>query len=220
MIDRPAVLAPSILASDFSRLGEEIAAIERGGAGVIHIDTMDGRFVPNLSFGVPIVEAARKVTDLPLDCHLMVENPDHYIDPFIKAGADVVTVHWEAATHLHRTLTRIRELGARAGVALNPATPLSHLEDILPFADLVLVMSVNPGFGGQKFIPQALDRIRRLRQICADRGLDPVLEIDGGVDQTNLAAVVEAGAEWIVAGSAVFGGGTPEAATREMVESL
>jgi len=218
--DRPAVLAPSILSADFSKLGDEIRAVEAGGAGVIHIDAMDGHFVPNLTMGPIVAAAARRVTDLPLDCHLMVADPDRWIEPFADAGAETITVHVEAAVHLHRTLTRIREVGCKAGVALNPATPVAAIEPVLEIADLCLVMSVNPGFGGQRFIPSALDKLRTLRGLAEARGLDPILEIDGGVDATNLAEVVAAGAEWIVAGSAVYGSGDPEGAARDLTTRM
>jgi ribulose-phosphate 3-epimerase len=209
-------IAPSILSADFSRLGEEIKAAERGGAGIIHCDVMDGHFVPNITIGPLVVEAARRVTDLPLDCHLMIENPDNYIPAFAKAGASMISVHVEEVIHLHRTLNLIREHGCRPGVVLNPATPISTLEEALPFVDYVLVMSVNPGFGGQSFISTSLDKISRLRGMIDSRGLKIHIEVDGGIGQANIADVVSHGAEWIVAGSAVFGAGNPEEATREL----
>ena len=211
-------IAPSILSADFARLGEEIQAAERGGAGLIHVDVMDGHFVPNITIGPMVVKAARRATDLPLDCHLMITDPDLYIDDFARAGASMISVHVEAVVHLHRTLTAIRGLGCRPGVVLNPATPISSLEEALPYVDYVLVMSVNPGFGGQSFITTALDKISRLRGMIDSRGLDVHIEVDGGVGLDNVTDVVRRGAEWIVAGSAVFGGGNPEEATRRLRE--
>ncbi|MFY9609240.1 MAG: ribulose-phosphate 3-epimerase [Blastocatellia bacterium] len=209
-------IAPSILSADFARLGEEIKAAERGGAGLIHVDVMDGHFVPNITIGPLVVKAARRATDLPLDCHLMITHPDSYISDFARAGASMISVHVEAVVHLNRTLTAIRELGCRPGVVLNPATPVGSIEEALPFVDYVLVMSVNPGFGGQSFISTALDKIRRLRGIIDSRGLKVHIEVDGGIDLDNIAEVVGSGAEWIVAGSAVFGKGNPEEGTRAL----
>lgn len=209
-------IAPSILSADFSRLGEEIQAAERGGAGLIHVDVMDGHFVPNITIGPMVVKAARRATDLPLDCHLMITDPDLYIDDFARAGATMISVHVEAVAHLHRTLTAIRALGCQPGVVLNPATPLQSIEEALPFVDYVLIMSVNPGFGGQSFIATALDKIGRLRGMIDSRGLNVHIEVDGGIGLENVADVVRRGAEWIVAGSAVFGGGQPEEATRRL----
>jgi ribulose-phosphate 3-epimerase len=209
-------IAPSILSADFTRLGEEIKAAERGGAGLIHMDVMDGHFVPNITIGPLVVKAARRATDLPLDCHLMIEDPDRYIDDFARAGATMISVHVEAVAHLHRTVTAIRELGCRPGVVINPATPVVALEEILPAVDYVLVMSVNPGFGGQSFISGALDKISRLRGMIDSRGLNVHIEVDGGIDQRNVSDVVRRGAEWIVAGTAVFGQGDPEEATRAL----
>ena len=209
-------IAPSILSADFARLGEEIQAAERGGAGLIHVDVMDGHFVPNITIGPMVVKAARRATDLPLDCHLMITDPDLYIDDFARAGATMISVHVEAVTHLHRTLTAIRDLGCRPGVVLNPATPLYSIEEALAFVDYVLVMSVNPGFGGQSFIASALDKISRLRGMIDSRGLNVHIEVDGGIGLENVADVVRRGAEWIVAGSAVFGGGQAEEATRRL----
>ena len=209
-------IAPSILSADFARLGEEIQAAERGGAGLIHVNVMDGHFVPNITIGPMVVKAARRATDLPLDCHLMITDPDLYIDDFARAGASMISVHVEAVTHLHRTLTAIRDLGCRPGVVLNPATPLHSIEEALAFVDYVLVMSVNPGFGGQSFIASALDKISRLRGMIDSRGLNVHIEVDGGIGLENVADVVRRGAEWIVAGSAVFGGGEPEEATRRL----
>ncbi len=197
-------IAPSILSADFSRLGDEIRAIEAGGADYVHIDVMDGHFVPNITIGPLVVDAVRKVTSLPLDVHLMIENPDLYIPEFAKAGADIITVHQEAGAHLHRTVQLIRSLGKKAGVSINPATPVSTLEVILDELDLVLVMSVNPGFGGQSFIPACLPKIEALRREIERRGLTVELEVDGGVKTDNIGQIVAAGADVLVAGSAVF----------------
>jgi len=197
-------ISPSILSADFSRLGEDVQAVDRAGADYIHIDVMDGHFVPNITIGPLVVEALRKVTAKPLDVHLMIENPDLYISDFAKAGADIITVHQEAVPHLHRTLQLIKSLGKKAGVSLNPATPVETLDIILDELDLVLIMSVNPGFGGQSFIPSALDKIRALRQRITERGLSTELEVDGGVKIDNIREVVAAGADVLVAGSAVF----------------
>lgn len=209
-------IAPSILSADFGRLAEEIKAAERGGAGLIHVDVMDGHFVPNITIGPLVVKAARRATSLPLDCHLMIEDPDRYIEDFARAGASMISVHVEAVTHLHRTLSAISELRCKAGVVLNPATPLASVEEALPFVDYVLVMSVNPGFGGQSFISTALDKISRLRGMIDSRGLDVRIEVDGGIDLHNIAEVVRMGADWIVAGTAVFGKGKPEEAIRAL----
>jgi ribulose-phosphate 3-epimerase len=197
-------ISPSILSADFSRLGEDVQAVDRAGADYIHIDVMDGHFVPNITIGPLVVDALRKVTAKPLDVHLMIENPDLYIPDFAKAGADIITVHQEAVPHLHRTLQLIKSLGKKAGVSLNPATPVETLDVILDELDLVLIMSVNPGFGGQSFIPSALDKIRALRQRITQRGLSTELEVDGGVKIDNIREVVAAGADVLVAGSAVF----------------
>jgi ribulose-phosphate 3-epimerase len=213
------ILAPSILSSDFARLAEEVAAAARGGATLVHVDVMDGHFVPNITLGPPIVASLHKATPLPLDVHLMIENADRYLQAFVDAGAAWISLHQEAVPHLERQVAFLRERGVRAGVALNPATPLATLDEILPELDYVLVMSVNPGFGGQKFIPGALDKIRRLRRIIQDRGLKTQIEVDGGVDAGNIRALVEAGAEVLVAGSAVFGKGDPEAAARRLLEA-
>ncbi|MGH7446364.1 MAG: ribulose-phosphate 3-epimerase [Longimicrobiales bacterium] len=198
-------IAPSILSADFARLADGVAEAEAAGADWIHVDVMDGHFVPNITIGVPVVAALRRVTQLPLDVHLMIEHPDRYVDAFVDAGADWLTVHQEASVHLHRTVERIRQLGARPGVSINPATPAAALVDILPYVDLVLVMSVNPGFGGQKFIPTSTTKIAALRQELDQRGLWPIeLEVDGGIAADTAGAVVAAGATVVVAGAAVF----------------
>lgn len=198
-------IAPSILSADFARLAEALKQAEQGGADWIHVDVMDGHFVPNLTIGAPVVKALRKETELPLDVHLMIEKPENLIEDFIAAGADYLTVHVEAAVHLHRTVQRIRELGAKPGVSLNPATPLSSLDEILPYIDLVLVMSVNPGFGGQKYIPTSTEKIAELRRMLDEKSLWGVeLEVDGGVTPNNAAEIIGAGASVLVAGAAVF----------------
>src|ERR671916_1786414 len=188
-------IAPSILSADFTRLGEEIAAAERGGAGVVHCDVMDGHFVPNLTIGLPVIKSLKRATQLPLDAHLMISEPGRYAEQFVDAGASMVSVHVEADAHLNRTLVGIRNKGALAGVVINPATPVSALEEILPFADYVLVMSVNPGFGGQAFIRTAVEKVRRLRRTVEERGLATRIEIDGGIDKNTISEVAAAGAE-------------------------
>ena len=212
-------IAPSILSADFTRLGEEIATVARGGAAIIHVDVMDGHFVPNITIGLPVVRALKQATQLPLDTHLMITEPGIYAEQFAEAGAAMVSVHVEADPHLNRTLAAIRKKGALAGVAINPATPLVTLEEALPFADYVLLMSVNPGFGGQKFIPTSLDKVRRLRRMIDERGLQTRIEIDGGIDRHNIAEIAAAGAEIIVAGSAIFNESDPAQAVRELREA-
>lgn len=214
------LIAPSLLSADFSRLGEEIAAAERGGADMLHVDVMDGHFVPNLSMGPPIVEAIKRVATIPLDVHLMISNPDQHIEAFVKAGAARVTVHVEVLPHLHRTLQVIRGFGAQAGVALNPSTPVWMLDEIAAEVDQVLVMSVNPGFGGQTFIPRSETKIRAVRALLDKAGNVAPVEVDGGIDHRNAARVVGAGAGILVAGSSVFGKGAPERAIRELRASL
>ncbi len=211
-----AQIAPSILSADFARLGEEVGAVERGGAGLLHVDIMDGHFVPNITIGPPVVASLRRVTRLPLDCHLMIEEPDRYLEDFAKAGANWISVHQEAVRHLHRTVSQIRALGMRAGAAINPATPVSLLEEVIGEIDFVLVMSVNPGFGGQKFIPHALDKIRAAREMIVRCGSKAGIEIDGGVGAETIASVVRAGADTVVAGNAVYGAGNPEQAVRDL----
>ncbi|WP_071461172.1 ribulose-phosphate 3-epimerase [Bacillus massilinigeriensis] len=197
-------IAPSILSADFSRLGEEIQDVERGGADLIHVDVMDGHFVPNITIGPLIVEAIRPVTKLPLDVHLMIENPDSYIEAFAKAGADYITVHVEACKHLHRTIQLIKSNGVRAGVVLNPATPVSSIVHVLEDLDMVLLMSVNPGFGGQKFIPSVLGKIREVKEMAESIGAEIEIEVDGGVNKETAPLCIEAGATMLVAGSAVY----------------
>ena len=211
-------IAPSILSADFSRLADEIRAIEEGGATVLHVDVMDGHFVPNITIGLPVVRSLRKATKMTIDTHLMISEPGRYAVEFVKAGADMVSVHVEADAHLNRTLVAIREAGGKAGIAINPATPLIALEEALPYADFVLLMSVNPGFGGQKFVPTSMDKLRRLRRMISERGLPVRIEIDGGIDAENISDIVEAGAEIIVAGSAVFGGGRPTEAVKTLID--
>jgi len=211
-------IAPSILSADFTKLADEIAAVEAGGARVLHVDVMDGHFVPNITIGLPVVKSLRKATKLTIDTHLMIEEPSRYAVQFVEAGADMVSVHVEADVHLQRTLVAIREAGGKAGIAINPGTPLSALEEALPYADFVLLMSVNPGFGGQSFIPTSVDKLRRLKQMITSRGLDTKIEIDGGIDAGNIAEIVQSGAEIIVAGSAVYGRGNATEAVKELID--
>jgi ribulose-phosphate 3-epimerase len=207
-------IAPSILSADFSRLGEEIMAVESGGATILHVDVMDGHFVPNLTVGLPVVRSIARATKMPIDAHLMISEPGRYAAQFVEAGAKMVSVHVEADAHLHRTLASIKSAGALAGVAINPATPIESLDEAVSFADYILVMSVNPGFGGQRFISTSVDKVRRLRRLIEARKLQTRIEIDGGIDLENIVSVVTAGAEIIVAGSAIFGSNNPEAAVR------
>ena len=209
-------IAPSILSADFAALGVGIAAVERGGADLIHVDIMDGHFVPNLTMGPPVVVSIRKVAKVPLDVHLMIEDPDRYLEAFVRAGAAMITVHLEVLPHLHRTIQHIKELGARAGVAINPSTPVGMLEEIAGDLDHVLVMSVNPGFGGQTFIPRTESKIEAVRALLDRQGSRAAIEVDGGIDTSNAGLVVSAGAEILVAGSAIFGAPDPERATREL----
>ncbi len=210
-------ILPSILSADFARLGEAVAAAERGGATVIHVDVMDGHFVPNITIGPPVVKSLRKATKLPLDCHLMIENPDEFISAFADAGADWVSVHVEACRHLHRTLEFIAQKGMKPGVVINPATPVESTLEILPMVHHVLVMSVNPGFGGQKFIPFSLEKIRKLVNLRQQLGLQFRIEVDGGVAHETIAPIVQAGAELLVAGNAIYGSGDPEQNMRKLL---
>lgn len=210
-------LAPSILSADFAHLAEQIAAAERGGGTVIHVDVMDGHFVPNITIGPPVVKSLRKVTKLPLDCHLMIENANEFIPAFADAGADWVSVHYEACTHLHRTLELIASRGMKPGVVVNPATKVELLTEILPMVHHVLIMSVNPGFGGQTFIPFSVNKIRRLAEMRGEMGLGFRIEVDGGVAHDTVDQVVQAGAELLVAGNAIFGAGDPERNARNLL---
>ena len=212
----PVLIAPSILAADFAALGQAIAAAEAGGADLIHVDVMDGHFVPNITIGPPVVRSLKKVAKVPLDVHLMIEEPDRYVEDFIKAGAAMLSVHVEVLPHLHRTIHYIKSLGAKAGVAINPSTPISALEEIAGDVDHVLVMSVNPGFGGQTFIPRSESKIQAIRKLLDTAGNRAPIEVDGGVDAGNAARLVSAGATILVAGNAIFGSPDPAAATREI----
>lgn len=209
------ILSPSILAADFGELAKQIKLTEENGAKYLHLDVMDGAFVPSISFGMPVIKSLRKISGQIFDVHLMIENPDRYLEDFKSAGADIITVHAEASKHLHRTVTKIKELGLRAGVSINPATPLSAIELVLSEVDMVLIMSVNPGFGGQKFIPFTLDKVRKLREMAPDMNI----EVDGGVNKDNAAGLVRAGANILVAGTAVFSGNIAEN-TRVMIERM
>ncbi|HNJ39303.1 MAG TPA: ribulose-phosphate 3-epimerase [Acidobacteriota bacterium] len=209
-------IAPSILSADFARLGEQVQLVEAAGAQLLHVDVMDGHYVPNITIGPLVVEALRRVTDMPLDTHLMISDADRYIDAFARAGSTSISVHVEAVTHLHRTLEAIRKLGAQPGIAINPGTSLALLDEVLPYADFILIMTVNPGFGGQKFIPTSLQKIARLRQMITERKLNVRIEVDGGIGPNNVRSLVEHGAEWIVAGSAIFGAPDIGAAVQAM----
>ena len=213
------ILSPSLLSADFSRLKEELQAITDGGATYLHIDVMDGSFVPSISFGMPVIKSLRSVTELCFDVHLMIDNPERYIKDFVDCGADIITVHAESTNHLNRVLMQIKENGLKAGVSLNPATPLSALEHILEYVDMVLIMSVNPGFGGQQYIPNTTEKIKALRKMIEEKGLDIDIEVDGGVKTSNVKEVLEAGANVIVAGSAVFNDKTLEN-TKAFIEVL
>lgn len=213
-------IAPSLLSANFAYLADEIKKVEDGGADMIHLDIMDGHFVPNLTFGPPVVAALRKLTALPFDVHLMITNPEDFIDPFIKAGADIITVHTETAPHLHRLIQSIKGASVKAAVSLNPATSLTAVEEILPDLDMVLLMSVNPGFGGQQFIPGAIDKIRRLRQMIDDRDLSLDIQVDGGINSETAPLVTSAGANILVAGSAVYGAPDVAAAIRQLRSSV
>ena len=212
-------IAPSILSADFTKLGQQIEIVEGAGASLLHVDVMDGRFVPNITVGLPVVNAISRATQLPIDAHLMIVEPGRYAEQFVKAGAQMVSIHIEADPHAHRTLSAIRAAGAQAGIAINPATPLSALDEALKFVDYVLLMSVNPGFGGQTFIPESLDKVRRLRKMIDERGLKVRIEIDGGIDAENIAEVASAGAEIVVSGSAIFGAPDPAVALRKLREA-
>jgi len=213
------LLAPSLLSADFAHLARDMARVEAY-SGMMHVDVMDGHFVPNITLGPPVVQCLKAATSLPLDCHLMIENPGRYLKAFAKAGATYLSVHQEACPHLHRTVQGIREEGMRPGVAINPATPVDSLEVILPDLDFVLVMSVNPGFGGQKFLPASLEKISKLRKMAQARGLDLAVQVDGGVTRETLPALLDAGAHWFVAGSAIFGAPDPTAAAKELADMM
>ncbi|MBI3490656.1 MAG: ribulose-phosphate 3-epimerase [Acidobacteria bacterium] len=210
------LIAPSILSADFAALGDAIAAVQDGGADLIHVDVMDGHFVPNITIGPPVVKSIRRVAKVPLDVHLMIQDPDRYLEAFAEAGASMISVHVEVLPHLHRTVHAIKALGAKAGVVLNPSTPVVALQEIAPDVDFVLVMSVNPGFGGQTFIPRSESKVREVRALLDGAGNRGPVEIDGGIDRDNVARVVAAGAHIIVAGHAIFGSSDPERATREL----
>jgi ribulose-phosphate 3-epimerase len=213
------ILAPSILAADFARLGEQLAAAERGGASLVHVDVMDGHFVPNITVGPAVVAAVRRATSLSLDVHLMVQSPERLLDAFADAGANWISVHVEATAHLQRCVAQLRARGISPGVALNPSTPIGMLDEILPEIDYVLVMTVNPGFGGQAFLPRSLDKVRRLRRAVGGLGRQVRIEVDGGVEAGNVRELLDAGAEILVAGTSVFGGGDPEVGARALMDA-
>ncbi|KGM96073.1 ribulose-phosphate 3-epimerase [Clostridium novyi A str. 4552] len=213
-------LAPSILSADFSNLGEDIKKIDKYGADIIHIDVMDGMFVPNISFGIPIIKSIRNITKLPFDVHLMIEDPARYIEDFAKSGADIITVHYEADKHLDRTINYIKSFGVKAGIALNPATPVENIKHLIGIVDMVLIMSVNPGFGGQKYIEYCSDKIRKVKELAKELNKDLLIEVDGGVGANNIKKVVECGANVIVAGSAVFKNGEIEKNIKEIKEGF
>lgn len=214
-------LAPSILDSDLAHLADQIAILEQSGIDTVHVDVMDGRFVPNISIGIPVVASVRKATSLLLDVHLMIQDPENYVEQFVDAGADVVTVHPEATPHVHRALDRIRDAGALSGLALNPGTPLAHATELLPVLDLVLIMSINPGFGGQTFKPEALDRLRAMRRAIDESDREVALEVDGGINSRTIGSVVDAGVDLIVSGSAIFKHNAgPETGVRELTQQL
>ncbi|MEW8972772.1 MAG: ribulose-phosphate 3-epimerase [Tissierellaceae bacterium] len=215
-----AMLAPSLLSADFANLREEISKIEKGGADYLHLDVMDGTFVPNISFGAPVIKSLRRITELPFDVHLMVDKPERYIEDFVDAGADIITVHEEATTHLHRTIQLIKSFGVKAGVSLNPSTPVENLEYVLDDIDLILIMSVNPGFGGQSFINSMVDKIRKTREIIDRKALDIILEVDGGIKLNNARNMVELGVDLIVSGSDVFGADDIVKRTREFKDTI
>ena len=213
-------LAPSLLSANFARLQDEIAKIERGGADWLHIDVMDGHFVPNITIGPPVIKSLREISSLPFDVHLMIENADHYLEDFASSGSDIITVHWEACAHVHRAVSRVKELGKKAGISINPATPAGVLECMLPEVDLVLVMSVNPGFGGQGFIPATLDKVACLKEMKEKGGYGFEIEVDGGVTLENAGALLRAGATVLVAGSSVYGAPSPEERVRRFKEIM
>lgn len=219
MSTRPVRIAPSILSADFVALGAAIAAAERGGADLIHVDVMDGHFVPNITIGPPVVKAVKRIAHVPLDVHLMITDPDRYAEAFVEAGADMLSVHVEVLPHLHRSIAFIKSLGVKAGVVLNPSTPVLALEEIAADVDFVLVMSVNPGFGGQTFIPRSLQKVRAIRTLLDRAGNTAPIEIDGGIDLSNIARAVESGVEIVVAGSAIFNTADPTAATRALKDA-
>lgn len=213
-------IAPSILSADFANLGRDIKSIEKHGADVVHIDVMDGRYVPNISFGVPIMKSIKGLTKLPFDVHLMIEEPSKYIEEFVKAGADIITFHYEAETHIDRTINYIKSFGVKAGIALNPGTPIGLIKHLIPCLDMVLIMSVNPGFGGQKYIPYSSDKIRELKQLKDELNKDLIIEVDGGVGKDNIKDVADCGVDLIVAGSAVFKDGKIKENLKDLREAL